>query len=351
MMRPMLRVHGSLCLILLILAAACGGGDDDMSASDAAPGRDAADPSERDAAAPDAPDAVDPRFSFIVIPDTQIEIVYEVEHFTNRLDWILQQRDALDIRFVLHTGDMVDWDTDDHRHYARASDALEVLDEAELPYAIALGNHDTAVVCEGGSACPGNANANLRDTTTFNSYFPPERFSALAETRTPGRIDNSVHTFRAGGLDWLVLSLELWARDEVVDWADEVLGQYPDHNVIVITHSHLTGGGDIRADNGGYGDNSPRSIFDEVLSQHANVRLVFSGHEGQAAFREDTAAAGTTIYQFLNAFHDGDTNPTRIVEVDTEAGTLDTRVYAPFTDEEREGPGTSVQLDGIEWVR
>jgi hypothetical protein len=131
----------------------------------------------------------------------------------------------------------------------------------------------------------------------------------------------------------------------------EVIASHPDHNVIVITHSHLTGSGGIRDDNGGYGNNSPRRIFDEVLSQHANVRFVFSGHEGQAGFREDTGAHGNTIYQFLNAFHDTSTNLVRIVEIDTAANTIDTHVYGPSTDHTRSGEGTTVHLTDVDWVR
>ena len=53
----------------------------------------------------------------------------------------------LDIRFVAHTGDLVDWDTADHIQYVRASNALKKLDDARIPYALAIGNHDTAATC------------------------------------------------------------------------------------------------------------------------------------------------------------------------------------------------------------
>lgn len=361
----------SALLGMLLVLFGCGDGDTQADASIADAGSQGIDAAidagaRRDGGRPDAgaadagTDAAEPeetRFTFIVIPDTQNEVLSDRNAerlFQHRIDWIADNAEAMSIRFVTHTGDLANWDTPGHDQYARASAGFERLDAAGIPYVIAIGNHDTAATCEGGSACsvPGmSTNDLLRDTSTFNTYFPTTRFPALAGVFEDGKVDNAYHTVRAGGLNWLILSLELWARTEAYEWVDGVLAAHPDHNVIVITHSHLTAGGDIRDDNGGYGDNSPRHIFDEVLSQHANVRFIFSGHEGQAAFREDTGSHGNTIYQFLNAFHDTSTNLLRIVEIDSEANTIDTRIYGPSTGETRDGEGTTVSLGDVEWVR
>ncbi|HZH13835.1 MAG TPA: metallophosphoesterase [Archangium sp.] len=300
-----------------------------------------------------APSAVpaDTKFTLAVIPDTQQEIVYNPSRFTNRLEWLLNNKTSLDLRFVAHTGDMVDWDTPDHIHYVRASNSLRLLDNAFMPYAIAIGNHDTAAVCEGGSACPGDAKVNLRNTKTFNTYFPTTRFSALAGVWEAGKIDNAYHTFTAGGLNWLVLNLEMWARTGAIDWAKTVLANHPRHNVIIISHHHLTKDSTIALNHSGYGDNGPQYVFDNLIKQYANVRLVFSGHVGQAGYLESTGVKGNKIYQFLNCFHDNSTNPTRLVEIDTAANTLSTRVYAPLTNQERTDAGSSVAVSNINWVR
>jgi len=298
-----------------------------------------------------APSAVDTKFSLAIIPDTQQEIVYNPSRFTNRLEWLLNNKTSLDLRFVAHTGDMVDWDTPDHIHYVRASNSLQLLDNARMPYAIAIGNHDTAAVCSGGSACDGNANLNLRNTKTFNTYFPTTRFSALAGVWEPGKIDNAYHTFTAGGLNWLVLNLEMWPRTGAVDWAKGILANHPRHNVIIISHHHLTRDSLIAPSHSGYGDTSPQYVFDNLIKQYANVRLVFSGHVGQAGYLQSTGVQGNKIYQFLNCFHDNYTNPTRLLEIDTAANTISTRVYAPLTNEERTDVGSSVAISNINWVR
>lgn len=301
-------------------------------------------------AAPTTAQPVDTKFTLVIIPDTQNELISQSTLIDHRMQWLADNKDALDIRFVGHTGDMANWDTADHIQYVRASNAFQKLDAAQIPYAIAIGNHDTAATCPGGSACPGNVNANLRNTTTFNTYFPTTRFRALAGVFEAGKCDNAYHTFTAGGLSWLVINVELWARTNAVNWVKSVVEQHPRHNVIVLTHSHQTSGGGIEQGNGGYGNNSPQYVFDTALKPYANVRFIFSGHVGTAAYSEVTGTQGNKIYQMLTTYHDGTSNPTRLIEIDTAANTFSSRVYLPYTNVEKQD-GTKFTISNVNWVR
>ena len=85
----------------------------------------------------------------------------------------------------------------------------------------------------GGSACPGeSASANVRLLPLFNQTFN-DRFAVTGRMEA-GKVDNYYALFQAGGVDWLVLSLELWPRTAVVDWARSVVAAHPTHNVIVV---------------------------------------------------------------------------------------------------------------------
>lgn len=349
-------------LALVLVLSACDGpapepdaGRRDAPATDA-PRADAAE--DDDAPTPidagtDAPPA-DPTFSFIVIPDTQNETINDtnaMRHFDHRLDWIVEHEADLDIRFVLQTGDLCNWDTPDHDQYVRASEGFETLEAAGIPFMLTIGNHDTAATCEGGSACPGeSAHVNLRRTGTFNSFFPTTRFPTLAGTFEENKVDNAYHLVSAGGVEWIIIAMELWPRREAFEWVGEVLAEHPDANGIVFTHAFLTGSSTIGTSNGGYGDTSPRVVFDEVLSQHANLRFVFSGHEGYSGHLEETGVEGNTIHLFLFNIDDS-TNPTRIIEVDTEMGSVHGYVYAPATDEMVDGAGTDVMIDDFDFLR
>jgi type 1 glutamine amidotransferase len=290
------------------------------------------------------------RFTLAVIPDSQQEVLQPGDgRLGQRLEWLAANQAALNLKMVLHVGDLLNWDTPDHAQYERASTALAVLDRAGIPYAVALGNHDTAATTVGGSAAPGKVNTNLRNTATFNHYFPTTRFQALGGTQETGKVDNAYHTFSAGGLDWLVLNLELWPRDGAVNWAAEVLRSHPHHNVIVLTHSHLNARSAIEQTQGGYGDNSPQYVFDHLLKEHANVRLVFSGHVGSHGYRKDAGTHGNDIHQFLQCYHDNSANPVRLFEIDTRQGTIQTRVFCPSTGHDK-NDGSALTITNIDWV-
>ena len=290
------------------------------------------------------------KFTLAVIPDSQQEVLKDGDpRLQNRMEWLVTNRQALNLKMVLHVGDLLNWDTPDHIQYERASAGLAVLDKAGIPYATALGNHDTAATTVGGSAAPGDVNANLRNTATYNTYFPLARFKALGGVYQPGKIDTAFHTFTAGGLNWLVLNLELWPRAGAVDWAATVLKDHPAHNVIILTHSFLDGKSAIVQNKGGYGDNSPQYVFDRLVKAHANVRLVFSGHVGSHGYRKDQGVHGNTIHQFLQCYHDNFANPVRLVEIDAKLGTLATHVYTPSTGLTKTN-GSAMTLSNIAWV-
>lgn len=288
------------------------------------------------------------KFTIAIMPDTQQEVLGTSTRFRQRSEWLVANREALNLRFVTHSGDVVNWGAQDPPQFVVASDAMRPLETAAIPYSLAIGNHDTAAVCEGGSACPGvSIPVAVRDTTAFNATFPPSRYAALTGEFEAGKVDNSWSTFEASGLHWMVMTLELWPRQVAIAWANRVVAAHPGHNVIVVTHSYLTATADISASNGGYGATSPQFLFDNFIKLHANIRFVFSGHVGTAASRVDTGVNGNAIHSFLQAFH-ATTNPVRLFEIDPLAGSVATRIYAPFTNTQY--PQFDVSLSNLSFV-
>lgn len=273
----------------------------------------------------------DTKFSIVVFPDTQQEVVWGTDkRLRQRSDWIVQNQVVRDFRFALHVGDVVNWDTSDHSMYVSAAKNLLPL-QAAMPWVSAIGNHDTAAVCPGGGACPGqNTRVTVRNTDTFNTYFPESKFTGLAGQFEAGKVDNAFSIFRAGGVSWLVLNLELWPRKAAVSWAAKVVADHPRHNVIIVTHAYLSSKGGLSSSSG-YGETSPRYLFDNLVKRYENIKLVVSGHTGTAATRIDKGKAGNRIVSLLQAFHSNTTNPLRLVEFDIKKSTLRTFIYAPNT--------------------
>ena len=283
----------------------------------------------------------DGKFSIAIYPDTQMETFENIParhdavpttRFRNRSQWLADNKDKFDLRFVLHTGDVVNWEDDrEQSQYKVASNAFEPLDGV-IPYAIALGNHDTHAVGPAGGSARDTAHTRtyVRITTVFNSFFPMSRFPG-AVTFEPDKIDNAHQTFTVCGTKWLVLTFELWPRKEVIDWAEKVIASHPDHNVIIGTHAYLNGNGTI-AQNSDYGERSPQYLFDNLVKNHANIKMVFCGHTGHIADRIDTGVHGNKIVSTVACIHEQKTNPVQIMEIDVNAGTLTRRFFAPFDD-------------------
>ena len=55
----------------------------------------------------------------------------------------------------------------------------------------------------------------------------------------------------------------------------------------------------------------------KLIKRYPNIRLVFSGHTGQAAHRVDKGVHGNRIDSFVVTMHSTTTNPVQLVRVDT----------------------------------
>ncbi len=279
-----------------------------------------------------SPSAFAAVFTLPVLPDTQNEVTGNVTMFTDQMNWIVSNHTTMHMPTVLAVGDIVNWDTADHAQWVTASNGYTTLDNAAITYTVCVGNHDTAAVTVGGGAAPGNVNANLRNTTSFNTYFPVNRFVTQQGRWEANKSDNVWSIFTAGGVNWLVLSLELWPRQGAIDWANTVVVAHPNHNVIVVTHSYLNSDGTIKQDNGGYGDTSPQHLFDTLVKVHPNVLLVLCGHVDSSAWRTDTGTNGNKVYSILQDYQTTDLGGgfIRLFDIDTTAHTIAARMYSPY---------------------
>jgi hypothetical protein len=271
--------------------------------------------------------------------------------FMSQMRWIADKRDSLNIPIVLHVGDIVDFDNVDH--YVKASAGFDILDKAAIPYALTLGNHDTEAVGEfSGSAAPGNTNLNVRKTSKFNTYFPVSRFTAQQGRFEEGKSDNAFYTFKAGGLDWMVVSLEFCARWQPVRWANRVIAEHPNHNVIILTHYHLNPNGDIAERNAGYGDLSPLEIYDLLIKKHPNILLVLSGHVGSSAYANGRGDQGNRIYQILQDYQGEDFGGgyIRLLEINPERRYISGKMYSPYYSKEKQD-GSLINFRGVSFIQ
>lgn len=339
----------------------------------------------------------DTNFTLIIVPDTQKETGSNPQKFYDRMNWIVANRSTLDIPFVIQVGDLVDTDNcgtgaivylgenntrpqcnqalrdqkvfyplptrATHYQFQNADTGLRILDNANIPYGLALGNHDSAAVCGGPACVGGNADWGVpagtttyslqRTTTTWNQYIPQSRIQNVQEKGffEANKTDNYYSTFTAGGLQWMVVNLELWPRVEAINWAKSVVANHPQHNVIINTHNYLGSNGTVLGAHGGYGSTAPQYLYDNLVKVYPNIRMTFSGHNDGTASRVDTGTNGNKIYSYLDCYHDGSNNQTRIMAIDTAAGTITSSVYNNPADSATKRSDATFNYTGVTWVR
>jgi 3',5'-cyclic AMP phosphodiesterase CpdA len=283
---------------------------------------------------------VEGSWTLVLLPDTQLYAQDHPEIFTAQTRWIVDNREARNIRFVLHEGDI----TNDNSpaQWGNARYSLSLLDGL-VPYALAPGNHDYG------------KGAATRDTL-LDVFFPVALFDRLPTfggTFEPGKLENSYYLFSAGGRDWLAIALEWGPRDEVLKWADGVLRKYPKRSAMIVTHAYLYYD-DTRYDHvnrpdqswspHGYptaklpgGVNDGQEMWDKLIASNPNVAFVFCGHViGDGAGRLSSKGAhGNIVHQLLANYQmrpDGGEGYLRLVEFLPDGKTVQVKTYSPHLD-------------------
>lgn len=198
---------------------------------------------------------VDP-WTYVVIPDTQYFTVWHnggsPDMFYSQTQWIADNAETMNTKFVSHLGDIVEFGAEDWQ-WEIADTAMKTVDDV-VPVGMVFGNHDADDAIWG------------RSDIKYNNWFGPSRYTGKAwygGGYPEGKNTNSWQTFTAGCEEYLTLHLQWSPPADVRSWADQVLAAHPTHRVIVATHEFP----------GDY------VLWNEVLKKHGNVFLVVSGHE------------------------------------------------------------------------
>lgn len=264
---------------------------------------------------------IDPNSSTVVIfPDIQNYVKFDYNQPVLELmtAWAVENKAQLNIQAVFCTGDVVDQNETLFPPFPRsgnltsteqwqfASHAFTRLDD-KLPYFISPGNHDY-----------GYAKAE-NGFTHYPKYFPVERnaqWKNIIRNGFPNRMGHMSMENAAFELDiphWpdlLVITTEFAPRDEVLNWIDTLTRSqlYANHQVILLTHSYMGWNGDrIQKTNYEIGGNSGQQIWDKLLNESPNIKLVICGHFGvgdenfehTTGFRQDANQVNNIVAQMM----------------------------------------------------
>ncbi|WP_110183030.1 lamin tail domain-containing protein [Nocardioides solisilvae] len=217
-------------------------------------------------------DPADYDWAFNHMTDTQFLSEGFRDVFRKMVTWVVANADARKIGYSTNTGDIIEnWISANsdpvraHKEFTAARRIHDLLNEAKVPNGVLPGNHD---------------NFWGRDNTLYNEYFGPEVYRDeewYGAAWRPG--DNSAHYdfVTESGVDYLMLSLPYRPTRAQLDWAREVAAAYPQHNVVLLTHSYLDTQGEIEDLDNRVTARGDR-VWSEVVAPSDNVFLVLGGH-------------------------------------------------------------------------
>lgn len=301
-------------------------------------------------APPDRPlPYVDGSFTLVVLPDTQVYSQSFPQHFMNQTRWLVQNREARNIQFVMHLGDITNNNV--APQWKVAQEAIQQLDGA-VPYSLVPGNHDYGP----------NGDATTRETG-LNEYFSVDqmrRQTTFGDVFEPGRLDNSYHMFTTRGISMLVLALEFGPRQEVVEWANSIVDSHPQHMVLLTTHAYMyydesrydwkTKGAKQHWNPHSYGcdklpgsTNDGQELWDKLVSKHKNFLMTLNGHVlGDGLGKLSTASVGGfDVHQMLVNYQmkkEGGEGYLRLIEFLPDNRTIQVKCYSPSLDQYKTDP-------------
>ena len=280
-------------------------------------------------------------FTIVALPDTQYYSESYPQTFTAQTQWIVNNAATLNIQAVLGLGDIVNTATNTWE-WQNADASVKLLDNANTPYLLAIGNHDYSD--------SGNTSGRTSETSNFNAFFGPSRYQGYSWYKgqyPAGSNENFYGILTINSKQYLFLMLEFYPRDSALAWAASVIAANPAAEVIVVTHAYiysdstrvsLCDGLNAQAYNVG-ADNDGETLWKKFVSQYSQISLVLNGHfaytdstaEGVGK-RTDLGVNGNIVNEMLSDYQEmanGGNGYLRILKFSPSLNTIEVRTYSP----------------------
>lgn len=208
-------------------------------------------------------------FSIIVMPDTQKYTKYEPDVFCKQTEWIVNNIENLQIKYVAQMGDIVDDGAKNPKEWEIASKCMNNLD-GKIPYGILPGNHDSDTI-----------NNNETGFASYDNNFGPSRFEKF--DWYAGHYKNNRNNYQVLnglGIQLLFMNLQIEPENDVLDWAEKEIKKYKEAYVVLSTHKYLPDSNIFRdnkiefSKNGNTGED----IWKKLVSKNCSIKMVWSGH-------------------------------------------------------------------------
>jgi predicted phosphodiesterase len=292
-------------------------------------------------------------FSIVIIPDTQILSMNHPAIFKQMTQWIVDHARSINLKMVLHLGDVVNNGAASEIQFHNAKAALDLIDNANIPLLIAPGNHDYD-----------NMLAADRSLDMFNHYFGMNRVwnkSWFGGVFEEDKIENGYAKLDIDGRKFIFLALEFGPRDEVLAWVDDILQKHDDHDAIIITHSYMhmygerTKSGDCfnpKKYPGAAGANDGEDMWMKSFVKHKNIASIYSGHQipDNVSYRVDRGLHGNPVFQSFQNWQcteNGGEGRIRILNYNLNENKVNLQVFNPLSGLYETNEGYQVSINKL----
>ena len=254
-------------------------------------------------------------FTIVWLSDTQDMSYHGYNHAMQKMGvWIASQKQALNIRYVVQTGDAVE-NGANPRYWAEFDLMLNEFKD-EIPYIGAAGNHE---VKKG-----------------YQDYLNRPEIVSIPKENVYKDGEASFQTFEVDECKFIIIGVGSGIEEESTGWVNSVLQSHKDYVAILLYHDYLQTAGRF-SKNG-------KSMFKQVVVTNPNVRLVLCGHvcEGEYSVSSrvdsfDDNSDGTmdrNVYQMMYNYQScgyGNNGQLRILSFDTKDRSITVTTYSPIT--------------------
>ena len=259
-------------------------------------------------------------FSFVWMADTQ----HYSESYPATYDaialWIVKNKDAMGIRYVIHTGDIVE-NARNLSQWNNANHSMRIMEAANVTYGILGGNHD------GGDGF-----------LNYHAYFGSQRFKTdlYYDNYPAGNNDDHYDLITANGLKFVVVCLSYHVDRAEMAWASNVFSTHPDRIGILAVHQYLK--------NDGSYDGDGAALNANIVLPNRNVWLVICGHNHGAQLNVKTAGS-RTYYELISDYQDLENGGKGFIKIFTFDSILNRVHVTTYSTSFNQYGGTSYSYD------
>ena len=239
------------------------------------------------------------------------------ELYESMTAFLRDERESLNLQYVIHTGDLVN-DSTDPKQWEVAKKAQSFIDD--IPNGVLAGNHD----------CKNS------DYQLYCKYFGEKKYKKCSWYGGSYK-DNIGHydLLTVGDTDYLFVYMSYGLDDKCIKWINSIFKKYPERVGFLLLHEYFTNDYD-RASIG-------EKIYQKVVLKNPNVYFVLCGHRYGAYHQADVVddnQDGTpdrTVHQMMFNYQAagkvGGEGYLRLLQIDEEQKTMHVLTYSPNLDD------------------